>query len=200
MGRDERVLVRQCLDRDQAACASLVEAHARMVGTVIWLATGDGGVVEDLTQEVFLRVFRALPYFNARAKLSTWIFTITHRVVTDHIRAASRRPLESRTGRNDSDALDLVPAPNVPDPESEAIREEARRLVHDGLTQLPEKYRLPLAYAAIDGLDYGTIAEMLGVPLGTVKTLVFRGKRLLKAWIATELEARVTQRKVSDAL
>ncbi len=69
---------------DQDACTALVEAYARMVGTVIWRATGDGNAVEDLAQETFLRVFRALPYFDARAKLSTWIYRIAHRVAIDH--------------------------------------------------------------------------------------------------------------------
>ena len=76
------------------------------------------------------------------------------------------------------------------DPEASATREEIDRLVRDGLMQLPEKYRLPLAYAAIDGLDYETIATMLAVPLGTVKTLVFRGKRMLKERIVAALAAR----------
>ena len=151
---------------------------------------------------MFLRAFRGLRYFDARAKLSTWIYTITHRVVIDHVRAAGRRPLEWRARRDDSDVpeLDRLPALNVADPEAAAIREETQRFVRDGMAQLPEKYRLPLAYAALDGLDYGTIAEMLGVPLGTVKTLVFRGKRLLKEWIVAELGARTNERQVSDAL
>ena len=59
---------------------ALVEAYARMVGTVIWRATGRRDVIEDLTQETFLRVFRALDYFDSRARLSTWIYTIAHNV------------------------------------------------------------------------------------------------------------------------
>ena len=62
-------------------------------------------------------------------------------------------------------------------------------LVHDGLAQLPVKYRLPVVYAAIDGLDYPSIATMLGVPLGTVKTLIFRGKRMLREEISRRLTA-----------
>ena len=63
-----------------------------MVGTVIWRATGDHDVVEDLAQETFMRVFRGLPYFDRRAKLSTWIYTIAHRVAIDHRRQTARRP------------------------------------------------------------------------------------------------------------
>ena len=66
--------------------------------------------------------------------------------------------------------------------------EESQRLVHDGLARLPVKYRLPVVYAAIDGLDYPSIAAMLGVPLGTVKTLIFRGKRMLREEISRQLK------------
>ena len=185
MGRDEGNLVRRCLAGDQDACADLVHGYARMVGTVIWRATGNHDAVEDLAQETFLRVFRGLPYFDARAKLSTWIYTIAHRVAIDHLRKMSGT-------REDADELllDRLPASGVIDPEASATREEIDRLVRDGLMQLPEKYRLPLAYAAIDGLDYETIATMLAVPLGTVKTLVFRGKRMLKERIVAALAAR----------
>ena len=195
MERDEGKLVRRCLAGDQDACADLVQGYARIVGTVIWRATGDDGVVEDLAQETFLRVFRGLPYFDARAKLSTWIYTIAHRVAIDHIRKLGRAREEP-----DGLLLDPLPASSVLDPEAAATREEIDRLVRDGLAQLPDKYRLPLVYAAIDGLDYETIGTMLGVPPGTVKTLVFRAKRLLKDWIVSTLATRTAGNEVSDAL
>ena len=185
MDREDQSLVKGCLAGDQDACARLVARFARLVGTVIWRATGDRAAVEDLTQETFLRVFRGLPYFTARAKLSTWIYTIAHRVSVDHLRRSGREPERSADVR-------LEPLPSSPsvDPLSVAAREEIGRLVHDGLAQLPEKYRLPLVYASIDGLDYETIAAMLEIPEGTVKTLVFRGKRMLKDWIVVAVAAR----------
>jgi len=87
---DEKDLVRKCLAGDQAACTSLVDAYSRLVGTVIWRATNNPDCVEDLVQETFLRVFRGLTYFDDRAKLSTWIFTIAHRVAIDHLRKSVR--------------------------------------------------------------------------------------------------------------
>ncbi len=205
MDPDERDLVRRCRARDQAACTALVEAYGRMVGTVIWRATGDSTAVEDLAQDVFLRVFRALPYFDARAKLSTWIYTIAHRVAIDHLRQRGRwreHPFPAHNDASDSDRLRFattVPAVGLMDPEAIAMREQMECLVRDGLAQLPDRYRLPLVYTAIDGLDYAAVAEMLGVPLGTVKTLVFRGKHMLKEWIAAALKAPAG-RKVSDAV
>jgi RNA polymerase sigma-70 factor, ECF subfamily len=176
LDRDERALVRRCVERDEDACTQLVEAHARMVGTVIWRATGDHDVVEDLAQETFLRVFRGLPYFDQRAKLSTWIYTIAHRVAIDHRRETARR----RDGPDES-ALGVDNQPSSgPDPEHAASRNELDRIIYEELGRLPDKYRLPLAYAAINELDHGTIARMLKVRRGSVKTLVFRARQLLK--------------------
>ena len=185
MERDERDLVKRCLTGDQRACSELVEAYARMVGTVIWRATGDQNAVEDLAQETFLRVFRALPYFDARAKLSTWIYTIAHRIAIDHLRKSGRWREESLA----TDENAVMPRTGSPNPEAIVARQEIDQLVRDGLTKIPEKYRIPLVYAAIDGLDYPTIAAMLGVPVGTVKTLIFRGKRMLKEHIGEAFDA-----------
>lgn len=181
MDRDERELVQRCLRRDQDACAELVNAHARMVGTVIWRATGVRDAVEDLAQETFLRVFRGLGYFDRRAKLSTWIYTIAHRVAIDYRRQTGRwREQMGEQNETADSAIDRLPA-RESDPEAAASREELERIVRDELAQLPDKYRLALSYATLDALDYDTIGSMLGVKGATVKTLVFRGKQLLKA-------------------
>ncbi len=92
MDHDDRDLVRQCLEGDEDSCARLVEAYAQMVGTVVWRATGSHDLAEDLAQETFLRVFRGLRYFDARSRLSTWIYTIAHRVAIDHLRHVRPKP------------------------------------------------------------------------------------------------------------
>jgi RNA polymerase sigma-70 factor (ECF subfamily) len=188
LDRDERELVRRCLERDEDARTELVDAHARMVGTLIWRVTGNLDVVEDLAQETFLRVFRGLPYFDARAKLSTWIYTIAHRVALDY-RRQSVRSREESPSRNDD--FDARPAAG-PDPESAARRAELDRLVQEQLRELPDQYRWALVYATIEELDYATIATMLKVKPGTVKTLVFRGKQLLKDRVDAVLRMRST--------
>ena len=192
MARDDRELVEACLEGDQRACTALVEAHIRLVGTVIWRATGQRDIIEDLTQETFLRTFRALEYFDTRARLSTWIYTIAHNVAVDHLRRAAGKRVDSltwREGEGDEEPQDREVASTALDPEAQLSREQSERLVHDGLSLLPLKYRIPVVYAAIDGLDYPTIATMLNVPLGTVKTLIFRGKRMLREEISRRLRA-----------
>ena len=186
MEHDERELVRQCLDGNQDACASLVQEYAQMVGTVIWRATGDHASVEDLAQETFLRVFRGLQYFDARSKLSTWIYTIAHRVAIDHLRHV-RLKADSTNVVSGFSRTVVAPERN---PETAAAHEELDRIVRGELNALPEKYRLPLVYATLDELDYQTIAAMLKVKPGTVKTLVFRARQLLRERVEAVLAER----------
>lgn len=173
MNADSQEWLRRCAAGDPVACRELVDQYARVAGTIILRTIGRRDLVEDLLQETFLRVFRALPEFEGRARLSTWICTIAQRVAVDELRRRQRSPV-------------LVPdvdAPDAADPadvERDADRDATDELVRTALAKLPEKYRLPLVYAAIDGLDYDTIATMLAIPVGTVKTNVHRGKQLLR--------------------
>jgi RNA polymerase sigma-70 factor (ECF subfamily) len=186
---DDGALVSRCVAGDQDACATLVSAYVRMVGTVIWRATGRAEEVEDLTQETFLRVFRALPYYDRRARLSTWIYTIAHRVTIDFLRrrAGTRKnPMLVTDPEIERSFEEQLPSDAL-DPEALLLQGQNETLVREALAELPPKYRLPLVYAAIAGLDYATIGEMLRLPIGTVKTHVFRGKRLLKAAVVRRL-------------
>jgi len=187
---DDQALVDACLAGNQQACTTLVESYVRMVGTVIWRATGRRDIVEDLTQETFLRTFKALEYFDSRSRLSTWIYTIAHNVAIDYMRkTGSERtePLIWRADERDDEGEERHVASTSLDPEAQFSREQSEQIVRDGLARLPVKYRVPVVYAAIEGLDYPTIARMLNVPLGTVKTLIFRGKRMLREEIARQL-------------
>lgn len=173
-------LVRGCLAGDQGACGRLVARHARMAGTVIWRAVRDRALVEDLCQETFLKVFRALGSFDGRARLSTWICSIAHRVAVDELRRQGRRPQISAAELRAEGEAGVDEESAGADPLAQVIADEEVARVHAALDSLPERYRLPLAYAAVQELGYEDIAMMLGIPVGTVKTLVFRGKALLR--------------------
>jgi RNA polymerase sigma-70 factor (ECF subfamily) len=167
----------RCARGEAAACAELVARYGRMVGTIILRTLGRPEDVEDLVQETFLRVFRYLPEFEGRAKLSTWICTVAQRVAVDELR---RRQRAVATAPEELAAQ--VPAD---DDVLQATEQQQRdTLLRAAVAELPDKYRLPLVYASIDGLDYEAIATMLAVPVGTVKTNIFRGKQLLRERLA----------------
>ncbi len=177
MDEDELDWIRRCARGDAAACGELVARHGRMVGSIILRTLGRHEEVEDLVQETFLRVFRYLPEFEGRAKLSTWICTVAQRVAVDELRRRQRAVATAP-----AQMAEEIPADDdVP----QAIEHAERNaLLHAALAQLPEKYRLPLVYASIDEIDYDTIAHMLAIPVGTVKTYIFRGKQQLRERLA----------------
>jgi RNA polymerase sigma-70 factor (ECF subfamily) len=174
----DAALVRRCLAGDQGACARLVSAHARVAGTIIWRVVRDHELVEDLCQETFLRAFRALGGFDGRARLSTWICSIAHRVALDELRR------QGRAIQFTAEPQAVEPAAPEPDLLQQAIAKEELEQVHAALNTLPERYRLPLCYAALQELGYADIAMILEIPVGTVKTLVFRGKAMLRERLA----------------
>ena len=137
-----------------------------------------------------MRVFRGLGYFDARSKLSTWVYTIAHRVALDHLRHAGRTQ-DEKSG--DFEALLARLPASEPGPEVALARQELDGLVRQHVEALPDKYRLPLVYTAIDGLDYATVAAMLGHPVGTVKTLVFRGKQFLRESIEAACDMKASR-------
>ena len=137
-----------------------------------------------------MRVFRGLPYFSARAKLSTWICTIAHRVAIDHIRSIARAREQQLDSTTDGIAMTGLSSNVAVNPEEAATQVELDVLLRDELEVLPDKYRLPLVYIAIEGLDYETVSRMLGLPLGTVKANVFYGKRMLKDRLRLRLRMR----------
>jgi RNA polymerase sigma-70 factor (ECF subfamily) len=160
-----------------------------MVGTVVWRATGRQDLVEDLTQETFLRVFRGLRYFDARSRLSTWIYTIAHRVAIDYLRQVRLKPDTTSEVVSGFSRTPIATA-TKDNPERTAGDGELHAILLEELNGLPEKYRIPLAYATLDELDYQTIGAMLKVKPGTVKTLIFRGRQLLKARVEAALARR----------
>jgi RNA polymerase sigma-70 factor, ECF subfamily len=175
----------RCARGDQAACAQLVDQHARMAGTIILRTLGRREDVEDLLQETFLRVFRHLREFEGRSKLSTWICTIAQRVAVD----ALRKRLRAVPTEPEESAREIASEADV---EQDNAQQQSDLLVREALAGLPEKYRLPIMYATIDGLDYDAISTLLNMPVGTVKTQIFRGKQLLRERLEERMNLRST--------
>jgi RNA polymerase sigma-70 factor (ECF subfamily) len=117
---------------------------------------------------VFLKVYRGLPYFRGDARLSTWIFRIVANVCTQ---ARSRRTAE---------VPGLIPVRERGSPDAAFADFELRERLDKAIAQLPENYRLLIAAHYLDGVQYDALAEALDVPIGTVKTHLYRAKRRLR--------------------
>jgi RNA polymerase sigma-70 factor (ECF subfamily) len=164
---DERELVARCQRGDDSAFAELVDRYKNLVYAMIYRMMTERTQVEDLAQDVFLKVHRGLPYFRGEARLSTWIYRIVANVCVQARNA--RRQMTSST--------------DVAEPASAdgAFAElELRDRIEKAMAKLPDNYRFLIAAHYLRGVQYEALAESLNIPLGTVKTHLFRAKRQLR--------------------
>jgi RNA polymerase sigma-70 factor, ECF subfamily len=171
---------------DMKAKRALVERYQRPVlALVSRLLRGraDSGLVEDIAQETFLRVFRALPRFdrNGPARLSTWILTIASHRSIDELR---RRRLDTRP-------LDTgVDLPSGDRTEEATERKVLARLIQNAVETLTPEYRVTFILREVHGLEYSEIAQTLEIDLGTVKSRLNRARRRLREALMETYHAR----------
>jgi RNA polymerase sigma-70 factor (ECF subfamily) len=177
----ERELVERCRSGDEQAFQQLVERHKDLVFALITRTIADRSRAEDLAQEVFLRVYRGLPYFRGEAKLSTWIYRIVTNVV-----AQDRQGTPAPVSLDDDRAIRRPPAGATV--ESGYAELERRDQLEKAIAKLPANQRLLIAAHYLEGLRYEDLAESMQLPLGTVKTLLHRAKRQLRVWLEGELK------------
>ena len=164
-------LVRQ--ERRDEAIALLLPAFRRRVFGLAYSFLRDREAAEDVTQEVFIKVWRALPRYDGRASMSTWMYTIARNASLSALRA--RRPQSSLS---DPEVMEAVEAINpVPPADIIADRAAIRRLVD----QLPTKQRQVVMLFYMEGQSHEEVAAMLAMPVGTVKTLLHRARARLSA-------------------
>jgi RNA polymerase sigma-70 factor (ECF subfamily) len=167
-------LVARCRAGSEAAFADLVDSYKTLVFGVISQVVADHSQVEDLAQDVFLKIHRGLPSFRGEAKLSTWIYRIILNVCTDA--APRQRPSASLDERDAEGKLRYDPA--VRDTAFGAI--ELRDELEHAIAELPVEQRFLISAHYFGGLQYQELADTLGVPIGTVKTQLHRAKARLR--------------------
>ncbi len=178
---DWAAIVRRCLDGDSAAWAELVKAQHRRVYSLCYRFTGSSHDSEDLTQEVFLKVYGNLASFDlSRGSFQTWLTTLTRNLLVDHFRRGrQQRATDSiDAGWEDSSELQLSDrlADPQPSPHQHAAAREIERMVQQALTKISPELREAVILRDLQDLDYKEIAQVLRIPEGTVKSRISRGR------------------------
>jgi RNA polymerase sigma-70 factor, ECF subfamily len=169
---DERELIERCRSGDDTAFAELVDRYKDLVYGLIYRMVRDRGLADDLAQDVFLKVHRGLPYFRGEARLSTWIFRIVQNVCAQ---TRNRRPdVSLENGQDDRPPRQFGSV----DQAFGAIEDRDR--LDKALAQLPPNARMLVVAHYMRGVQYESLAEALNLPLGTVKTHLYRAKRRLR--------------------
>ncbi len=184
METDWSATVQQCLLGDSAAWAALVRAHHRRVYAICYRFTGSGTDAEDLTQEVFLRVYGSLKSFDAdRGSLPVWITTLTRNLLIDHFRRTRNQRITSSLDEGWTEAGEdrgAVPLDRLqskgPGQHEQLARREMQRMVQQALAQVSPELREAVILRDLQEMDYKEIAQVLSIPEGTVKSRISRGR------------------------
>ena len=176
------LLVRRCVAGDAVAWEEIVQRYHRRIYNLCYRFAGSADDAQDLTQEVFIRMYRTLnSYDMGRGAFMTWVTTLTRNLLVDHFRKTKHDRL--------TDSLDATPADHpdamslserIPDegpsPDSGVQSRETRETVHDALQKLSPELREAVILRDLQDMDYREIATVLKVPEGTVKSRINRGR------------------------
>ena len=176
-----QVLVERCLKGDSFAWTELVKAHHRRVYGLCFRFTGSTTDAEDLTQEVFLKVYGNLAAFDlARGTFQTWLTTMTRNLLVDHFRRSrAQRVTDSMDAGWDSDEdMPLLQrlADKGPTQHDRAVQKEIEKMVQEALTRISPELREAVILRDLQDMDYKEIAQVLRIPEGTVKSRISRGR------------------------
>lgn len=177
MTTSDAELVRLALAGSQEACRALVARYAAAAVNVAARLVHDRALAEDLAQDAFVRAFARLKTYDQERKFSSWFFQVLHNVAVDYLRRK----------RVDTVSLDTLQADGYPgpptdaaaSPEAEAQRSALASALTAALSRLRPEYREPLVLKYQQGLGVDEIAEILELPVGTVKTYLHRGRKEL---------------------
>jgi RNA polymerase sigma-70 factor (ECF subfamily) len=169
-------LVSRCLGGDEAAWEDLVRQHTRQVYGLCYRFTGSGAEAQDLTQEVFLRVFRTLKTFrSAEGSFATWLARVARNLLIDHYRRTRQErvtdPIEDQLA-----VLEEKGATASERPDHAVAGREASRILQAALQKLSPDLREAVILRDLQEMEYREIAEVLGIPEGTVKSRINRGR------------------------
>jgi len=166
-------LIEQCLGGDQAAWDTIVRQNWRRVFNVAYKFVGRHEEAEDLTQDIFLKIFKALGTFDRRANFQTWIVSISRNLCIDHYRSVRK---ERQTIAREVDSSELQPASPERGPYAAAEHQDLRELLRVSLGKLPPALRTAVVLRDLQELSYQEIADRLSLPEGTVKSRINRGR------------------------
>jgi RNA polymerase sigma factor (sigma-70 family) len=177
-------LMRLVARGDSSAFEKVIERHQSLVAGTVARMLGSNSDVEDIAQQVFIRVWKSARRYVPRAKFTTWLLKITRNLVFNEMRRARRRaqvPLQSEPG---AEEIPLKDETN-PAPDASLLEDELKRAIEQAIMQLPESQRMALILRRYEQLSYEQIAEVLDLSVPAVKSVLFRAR--------TELRSRLSK-------
>jgi RNA polymerase sigma-70 factor (ECF subfamily) len=176
------LLVRRCLGGDATAWEEIVRLHSRRIYNLCYRFTSSPDDAQDLTQDVFIKVYRTLGTYDVdKGAFTTWLTTLTRNLPVDHFRRSRQDRLTESIDaglREEEDSLSLSDRleDQAPNPDDRLASKETQKMVQQALTHLSPDLREAVILRDLQDLDYKEIAQVLKVPEGTVKSRINRGR------------------------
>jgi RNA polymerase sigma-70 factor (ECF subfamily) len=187
-GADEE-LVARVQRGDKRAFDLLVLKYQNRVSSLIGRYVRDAAEVADVTQEAFIRAYRALPSFRGDSAFYTWLYRIAINTARNHLVAQDRRPPATDVDAAEAEQLDLgARLKDHATPESLLLQDEIARTIQAALSDLPEDLRTAITLREIEGLSYEEIARAMDCPIGTVRSRIFRAREAIDTRLKPLLE------------
>ena len=176
------LLVRRCIAGDAAAWEEIVRRYNRRIYNICYRFAGSGDDAEDLTQEVFIKMYKTLNSYDVgRGAFMTWVTTITRNLLVDHFRKTKQDRVTDSLDSAPSEHEDAMPLSDQiedkgPAPDKKVLSRETGQTVHQALQKLSPELREAVILRDLQDMDYREIATVLKVPEGTVKSRINRGR------------------------
>lgn len=172
-------LVESAIAGREASFEELVRRYQRPIAAYVYRMVGNYDAALDLTQEVFIKVYNSLTRYRSEFKFSTWIYKIAHNAAIDHLRRHAVRE-QALTNGFDTERREVSLESRRMTPEQESERNERRSEIESVVQMLPAAYRELILLRHSQDLSYDEIAEVTGLPLGTVKNRLFRAREAMR--------------------
>jgi RNA polymerase sigma-70 factor (ECF subfamily) len=175
-------LVRRCIAGDAVAWEEIVQRYNRRIYNICYRFAGSSDNAQDLTQEVFIKIYRTLSSYDVeRGAFMTWVTTMTRNLLVDHFRKTKQDRLTDSMDATSSEHEDSMPlSDQIPDkgpaPDTKVQSRETGEVVHEALQKLSPELREAVILRDLQDMDYRDIAAVLRVPEGTVKSRINRGR------------------------
>ncbi len=169
---------------DTQALEELIERHQSLVAGTVARMLGSNSEVEDIAQQVFIRVWKSAGRYTPRAKFTTWLLKITRNLVFNELRRTRRRAQVPIQTESEAEEIPLKDETN-PMPDASLLENELQEAIEKAITELPERQRMALVLRRYEELNYEQIAEILDLSVPAVKSILFRAR--------TELRVRLSK-------
>ena len=185
----DQLLVERVRAGDKSAFDLLVLKYQHKIVKLIMRYVRDPSEALDVSQEAFLKAYRALPKFRGDSAFYTWLYRIAINTAKNHMVAARRRPLEYASDIHDPENFEWhASLQDTDSPEGQALSDELRRTVENAIGSLPDDLRTAIMLRELDGLSYTEISQAMDCPVGTVRSRIFRAREAIDKKISPLLD------------